>query len=341
MRRGMSTELAALLEPALRARRPLLDAPGLTALRLFNGFVEGLPSLVVELYGRTLVLHDYADASAGDEPRIRAALAIVQRHVPEIAAAVWKRRSSNDPARRNGTLLLGTEQELTRRIRENGVQYAVALTMHRDTSFYVDTRGLRAWAQAELGGRRVLNTFAYTGSLGVAARAAGAMVVHTDLDRRYLTVAKDSYALNGWPVHRPDFRTGDFFEVVGQLKREDALFDCVFLDPPFFSVTDRGRVDLETSVARLVNKVRPLLADGGHLAVVNNALYLSGADYLATIRSLCADGYLTLVELLPVPDDTAGYPETRRGAPPADPAPFNHATKIVLLRAKRKDGRRF
>jgi len=118
--------------------------------------------------------------------------------------------------------------------------------MNRDTSFYPDTRNLRAWVKETLRGKHVLNTFAYTGTLGVAARAAGAAsVIHTDLNRRFLTVAKDSYAMNGWPVVKTDFKAGDFFDVVGQLKRDDRLFDCVFVDPPFLSVTPKGRVNLE------------------------------------------------------------------------------------------------
>jgi 23S rRNA (cytosine1962-C5)-methyltransferase len=336
----MNTALAPLLDAALAARAPLLDGRFDAAVRLFNGFTEGLPTLVVDLYGRTLVLHDYAASDRGDEPLVREAVEFIQKKLPAVTSAVWKVRSAAALERRHGVILLGTEKTLARRIREHGVWYAVNLTLSRDATFYVDTRPLRLWAKAHLGGKRVLNTFAYTGSLGVAARAVGALVQHTDLSRRFLTVAKDSYALNGFPVHKADFRTGDFFDVASQLKREDALFDCVFVDPPFFSVTDKGRVDLETSVNRLVNKVRPLVADGGHLALVNNALYLPGADFMRSVEALCADGYLSVAERLNVPDDTTGYPSTRQGTPVADPAPFNHSTKIVILNVRRKDGRR-
>ena len=37
--------------------------------------------------------------------------------------------------------------------------------------------------------------------------------------------------------------------------------------------------------------------------------------------------------------DFTGYPETILGAPPVDPAPFNHSTKIALLGVKRKRGK--
>lgn len=335
----MSSALEALLVPALAARAPLLDARHEAAVRLFNGFTEGHPTLVLDLLARTLVVHDYAQGPRGDEAQARAALAIVQAALPFITCAVWKRRHSKNQEERNGSYLLGTEKDVARKVKEDGTWYAVAPTINRDSGFYVDTRPLRAWAKANLAGKRVLNTFAYTGSLGVAARAAGAEVIHTDLNRRFLTVAKDSYSMNGWPIRKLDFRTGDFFEVCGRLKGEDQLFDCVFVDPPFFSVTEKGRVNLEESVQQVLNKVRPLVAHGGALVSVNNALFLPGTQYMEALQEMCAPGYMSIEQTLAVPEDTTGYPSTKKGAAPVDPAPFNHATKMVVLRVTRKDGR--
>lgn len=325
---------------AVDARAPLLDPAYEGALRLFNGFTEGLPELALDLYGRSLVVHDYSGPS-GDEQAARAAAEAVRARLPEIRCALWKVRESPSAEARNGRMLFGEREGLERRVKEDGVWYALALDLNRDASLYLDTRNLRAWAKAKLAGKKVLNTFAYTGSLGVAARAAPAsQVVHVDLNKSFLTVAKDSYALNGFPVKRSDFRASDFFEAVGRLKKEQALFDCVFLDPPFFSQTRAGRVDLEAEASRLVNKARPLVGDGGALVVVNNALFVSGAEWSEQLQALCAGGYLTLEERIPVPDDFVGFPATREGNPPAEPAPFNHSTKIAVLRVSRKDGRR-
>ena len=161
-------------------------------------------------------------------------------------------------------------------------------------------------------------------------------VVHLDLSRKFLNVAKTSYTLNGFPIDKKDFISGDFFPVVSRLKRTGALFDCVFLDPPFFSTTDKGTIDLAAEGVRLINKVRPLIADGGWLVSINNSLYLSGGEYLAMLEELCADGYLRMERLIPVPEDFTGYPKTRVGEFVTDPAPFNHPTKIAMLRVKRK-----
>jgi 23S rRNA (cytosine1962-C5)-methyltransferase len=335
------SSLATLLPACIDARASLLDEKHLSGCRLFNGFVEGLPTLALDLYGTTLVIYDHSSAKTGDEALAKEALELTKQKLPFITTALWKVRSSDNTELRNGVMLLGEEKQLCRRIVEDGVSYALALRLNRDASLYLDTRGLRAWAKANLGGKRVLNTFAYTASLGVAAKAGGATeVLNTDLNNAFLTVGRDSWSMNKWIVKRPEFRPGDFFDVVGQLKRERRTFDCVFVDPPLFSVTEQGRVDLVADMERLLNKVRPLIAHDGYLVAVNNAVFVPGSDFQAVIERMCSDGFLTLETRVDAPVDFVGTEATRRGQAPASPAPFNHSTKMAVLRVTRKDGKR-
>ena len=331
--------LSDLLATALAPRTALLAEPHEGVVRLFNGFLEGQPSLVAEVYADTLVLLNYAEPAEAGEAAVEEAQCFYLGQLPWLRAVVVKSRytTPSDPRfTRNGIVTHGDAP--ARSVREHGVRYAIDLLLNQDTSFYPDTRLLRRWALDHLAGARVLNTFAYTGSLGVAALAAGAKrVVQLDRTRAFLELARASHALNGHETGIDTFWAGDFFAAVSRLKRDRALFDCIFLDPPFFSTSAQGTVNLVTEGRRLINKVRPLLADGGRLVAVNNALFLPGADYLHSLEDLCADGYLSIEELIAVPEDCTGYPATRVRALPADPAPFNHATKIAILRAKRKD----
>lgn len=319
--------ISARLEAAIAARRHLFEPRHEAAFRLFNGFREGWAEVAIDLYGRTLVIHDYS----GDDEAIRLIAAVCRRELPWIGAMLRKTRGAEEAGARRGRWLDETAPD--RRVREDGVWYALDLQTNRDAGLYLDTRLLRMWAHRNLGGRRVLNTFAYTGSLGVAAMAGGATrVVHLDLKREFLNIAKTSYTLNGFPIDRSDFVTADFWPAVSRLIRAGEQFDCVFLDPPIFATTRHGVVDVERNYARLVNKVRPLIADNGRLVAVNNGVYVSGAEYQATLESLCVDGYLQIEELIPVGEDF-----TLGDAPPiVDPAPFNHSTKIAVLRVKRK-----
>ena len=332
---GEAPSIMALLEEAAKARAQLFDPGHTGALRLFNGFTEGCPDLVVDLYGTTAVLHDYAGTPERGGDLVRSAQAFLQARLPWLRSGIVKIRNSPSAEERRGRLLFGGAPDT--KVQEYGVWYALDLCMNRDTSLYLDTRQLRRWAIQNLSGRSVLNAFAYTGSLGVAALAGGASrAVQLDLNRSFLNLAKTSYALNGFPVHKADFLIGDFWVQVNRLKRAGEDFDCVFLDPPFFTSGPRGVVDLNRDSSRLINKVRPLVRDGGWLVAVNNALYVSGKEYLELLEGLCADGYLKIADLIPVPEDFTGYPETRVGEPVTDPAPFNHSTKIAILEVKRK-----
>ena len=330
---GMQT----LIERCMQSRAEYLEAPHTGAFRLFNGFLEGDPEIVADVYARTLVLYNYANPPASAQARLRIFQDWALRALPWLRAVIMKTRHAAE-AQRCGLLVHGASPD--RKVREHGVWYAVDLMLNLDSSLYLDTRHLRAWAIHNLAGKKVLNTFAYTGSLGVAARAAGAaQVIHTDLNRRFLNLAIDSYALNGFAVDRADFLTGDFWVVINRLKREGRLFDCVFVDPPFFSVTSAGKVDLVSQSSRVINKVRPLVGHDGYLVVINNALFAPGAAFMNMLEDLCSDGYLSIQEIIPAPPDFTGFPDTRSAQPPVDPAPFNHSTKIVILRARRKDER--
>ena len=327
--------LSNLLEKAIADRLELFDARHETAFRLFNGFTEGNVALAVDLYAATAVLHNYADPPQQGLPLVQEAQEILRAQLPWLRAGVLKIRNSSHADDRQGRLLFGEAPDS--RVREDGVWYAIDVCLNRDASLYLDTRNLRQWARRQLQGKTVLNTFAYTGSLGVAAQAGGATrVVHLERNRKYLNVAKTSYTLNGFAIRKSDFLVGDFWSEVSRLKRSGIGFDCVFLDPPLFSQTSKGVVDLVHESARVINKVRPLINDGGYLVTINNAMYVSGREYMEILERLCEDGYLSVKELIPVPADFIGYSAAQVGEVIADPAPFNHATKIAVLGVRRK-----
>ena len=329
-------QFALTLKRALEARAHLFDPRHETAFRLFNGFTEGEPDLVVDLYASTLLIHNYADDPTEGRRMAEGAAQFLRDKLSWLRAGIIKTRNAASQQERRGQLLFGEKSDT--KIKEHGVWYSVDLTMNRDASFYLDTRNLRKWLIENMRDKTVLNTFAYTGSLGVAALAGRAKrVVQHDLNRQFLNIAKTSYTLNGFPTHfvrKQDFIAADFFTLAAKLKRTGETFDCVIIDPPFFSTTSKGKVDQVYESARLINKVRPLINDGGILVAINNALYVSGEEYMQTLEALCKDGYLKVRELVPVPEDFIGYHKI--GGPITDPAPFNHSTKIAILDVKRK-----
>ncbi len=320
--------LEQLLSAALERRQALMQSDPLHrgAWRFFNGFTEGCGELAIDLMGRTAVVQDYGKEGL-NEDFIRDFLL---KNLDFLQAILLKKRNSQAEKERNGKLIYGEKTDTF--IVEHNVRYAIDLMMNHDNGFYSDTRLLRKYLLENMQNKSVLNTFAYTGSLGVAAAAGrAARVLQTDLSNKFLQIAYRSASLNGLTFTKKNFKFGDFFPITAALRKEQARFDCVIVDPPFFSRTGKGLIDQANNPLGVINKVRPLVAENGILIAVNNALYLSGSDYIKSLESICRDGYLAIEKFIDIPEDFCC--KTESSAPyPADPAPFNHPTKIAVLR---------
>jgi 23S rRNA (cytosine1962-C5)-methyltransferase len=329
-------ELMQQIQKAVELRLGLKPLEPEGALRLFNGFIESEIDLVIDRYAKTLVFFNHADPPES----LAGALEDIQKYLlsvlPDIECILVKTRRLPNPDDQRGLVTFGKNPAGC--IKENGIHYALDLRLNQDASFYLDTRNLRSWLKDHGAGWQVLNCFAYTGSLGAAAIAGGASrVAQLDLSGRFLSVAKRTYQLNGYPIAEKDFLAGDFFRLTSHLRRAGEKFDCVILDAPFFSSGTGAAIHTQQDTSRLINKVRPLVKNGGFLVAINNALFLSGQEYLAAIEELGQDGCLEISEILSVPEDVTGFPQTHIRRPPSDPTPFNHPTKIAILRVKNKN----
>ncbi|MBQ6519426.1 MAG: class I SAM-dependent methyltransferase [Anaerolineaceae bacterium] len=316
-----------LLLTAFKKRETLSEAPDTTAYRLFNGYCEGCPEFSIDRYGSTAVILWTGKHVQPDSEILNMLKGLCLDSLSGISSVLLKNRYAVDPAEKKGILLAGDAP--AHRIREWGTDYVINLQLNKDCGFYLDSALLRRWLLKNAAGKRVLNTFAYTGSLGDAAEAGGAKAVtQTDLNRNYLSARHKTQ----------EYLFGDFFHVTAALRRSDRLFDMIILDPPFFASAGRSaKVDQARNAAALVNKVRPLAAHEGKIILLNNALFLSGRDFLAQIEPLCGE-WLSIAEQIPVPDSFLGFDPVSPDAYPADPAPFNHPTKILVLDVRRKDG---
>ena len=85
---GIDQTTLSLIAAAVDARTALMGEPHDSATRLFNGFYEGAPELVLDLYARTLVIHDFASVNPTNASRVAHILDAVMGKLPWIKAAV-------------------------------------------------------------------------------------------------------------------------------------------------------------------------------------------------------------------------------------------------------------
>lgn len=270
------------LDLAVHARYRLLrlhDAPEpTTALRLFNHAGDGDEGLAVDLYGEHLVAHLYNDAIVSREPSVIDALsALAARHG---CAGIYVKRhpvqKSNivDPRDERfapPTPVWGAAAPSPLIVHEHGMPLEVSLSEGLRTGVFLDQRDNRARVRAMSRDLRVLNLFAYTGGFSVAALLGGASAaVCVDVSAAALAWAQRNVArIDASDRHRA--LRSDVFEAIDRLARAKELFGVIVLDPPSFSTTRGGRLEVKRDYAKLVSAALSVLEpDGRVLACINH-----------------------------------------------------------------------
>ena len=236
--------LAASCARAVKARRRF-DIPS-DAMRLVHGESDGLPGLIVDRYGDTLVAQFL---SAGAE-RWKAVLAdalladtglskLYERSDTNARALEGLQPASGWLRDAPGQSAAGAGTEIA--IREHDWKFTVDIATGHKTGFYLDQRDSRHKFAAHvrrLGLRRVLNCYCYTGGFTVAALAGGAAhVTSIDSSAPALQRAVDHVARNGFDAAHTEFLDADVNASLRRFIDQGRTFDAIVLDPPKLSPT--------------------------------------------------------------------------------------------------------
>jgi len=282
--------LAELLAAALEVRTDLLSrlhAEGTDAYRLFHGTVEGRPGLTADRYGNLLLVQSFHESLAPED--LAALENFYAKALPGLTPIYNDRSHSNSRIAND----LPPEQLASalqpRQVHELGVTYIVrARHEGQDPWLFLDLRAGRRRVMRDAPGRSLLNLFAYTCGVGIAAaKAEASFVMNVDFAESSLAVGRENARLNDLPI-RPRFIKSDAFAALRQLagigqpewvrgKRMPAFpklkpqqFDLVFLDPPRYAKSPFGVVDLINDYPALFKPALLCTAEGGTLYCSNN-----------------------------------------------------------------------
>ncbi|MEJ5999391.1 class I SAM-dependent rRNA methyltransferase [Paucibacter soli] len=220
---------------AVRQRLPIAS----DAVRLLHGEADGLPGLVVDRYGDTLVAQF---GTAGTErwkqqiaDQLLAATGLTRLYERSDASV----RQLEGLEAQTGWLRGSGETELV--IREHAWQLSLDVAEGHKTGYYLDQRDNRkrfADTVRQYGCREVLNCFSYTGGFSVAALAGGAAsVISVDSSGPALARAERHVALNGFDAARHQALDADVNHTLRAYLAEGRQFDAIVLDPPKFAPT--------------------------------------------------------------------------------------------------------
>ncbi len=221
------------VERAVALRAHLL--PTSDTVRLVHAESDGLPGVVIDRYGETVVLQ----LSSAGAMRWRDALAdaVMQAVKPN----TLYERSDADVLALEGLqvsvgLLRGTAPASPLLVYELGAMFEVDVPHGHKTGFYLDQRTNRARVREFAEKREVLDCFAYTGGFTVNALAGGAAkVTAIDSSGPALELLQRNVALNKLPAC--ECIEGDVFQLLRKLRDRARSFDLIVLDPPKFAPT--------------------------------------------------------------------------------------------------------
>jgi 23S rRNA (cytosine1962-C5)-methyltransferase len=236
------------------------------AFRLVNGEGDGLPGLTADVYGPYLVV---SVPGRGLLPLGRllaeAALALSSGELT-LRGAVVKVRGKDPQDRSAKEEVVGEEPPAKLVVHELGVPYEVHLKGALNVGLFTDMREHRRNIARFTAGRRVLNTFSYTGALTVAAaRAGAAAVTSVDLSGGVLAWARENLRLSGLDPEDSRFRfeVSDVRRFLERCRADAVAFDTIIFDPPTVSAARASQWSMKRDYPDLIALGARLLPPGG------------------------------------------------------------------------------
>jgi 23S rRNA (cytosine1962-C5)-methyltransferase len=167
---------------------------------------------------------------------------------------------------------------------EQGLQFSLAFTSKQNIGFFLDMSTGRQWLRDRAANKRILNLFAYTCSLSVAAIAGGArQVVNVDMSRGALTVGRKNHQLNqhAQKLKRDiQFMPYDIFRSWRAITKKGP-YDIIIVDPPS---RQKGSFIADKDYVRVVRRLEALMPEGGEVLLCLNAPEL-GESFLHDLMS--------------------------------------------------------
>ncbi len=225
--------------------------------RLIHGEGDGLPGLIIDLYDTAAIIQTHTEGMQKITGYLVEALKTIYGNKLDV---VFDKSGDTLGKKRltpfDNKFLFGSLEEKI--AIENDIRFNVNWVEGQKTGFFIDQRENRKLLETYSAGKRVLNTFSYSGGFSMYALKGGAAHVHSvDSSKKAAEMAGKNAQLNGFEDRHTFFAE----DVFNYFKKNEETYDIVILDPPAFakhlSAVDNAMVgyrNLNTEGIKKVNK---------------------------------------------------------------------------------------
>jgi 23S rRNA (cytosine1962-C5)-methyltransferase len=311
-----SAQLMDLVEASLGRRAALLTEPEPSACRLMHDRADGIDGLVIEKLADVLIIQRHEGRCELSERQLRDVAEHVRARVG--ARAVYFKDFVRDRAEldraadarhRDARPWLGEPVEPVLTVAEADLRLLVRPYDGFSVGLFLEHRANRQRVRLMAAGRRVLNTFSYTGGFSVAAARGGAIsVASVDVSRRYLSWSRENFAANTIELEPHRFYCSDIFDFYHRARRSGLRYDLIILDPPSFARLRRPKrtFELAKQLERLVAEGVELLDPGGIVLLAVNHRGIARDRLVGALEGAGGSLRCRLLEMPEPPPDFAG-----------------------------------
>ncbi|SDN28731.1 23S rRNA (cytosine1962-C5)-methyltransferase [Fictibacillus solisalsi] len=222
------------IKAAFESRQRFFDDPNTTAFRVFNGEGDGIGGLTIDYFDGYYVINWYSEGIYQFKGEVLQSLQMVADYK---GVYEKKRFAEKGSYIEDDDFVAGERAQFPLIVKENGIHFATYLNESAMVGVFLDQRDVRkAIRDKYANGKKVLNTFSYTGAFSVAAALGGAeKTTSVDLANRSRSKTQEQFTINGLDYEAHDIIVEDVFHYFKYAVRKKLLFDLVILDPPSFA----------------------------------------------------------------------------------------------------------
>lgn len=221
----------AKLNRALFLRQSQVITSRTNVYRLVHAEGDFLPGLIIDVYGNVAVAQILIKGIEKRKALLQEAL-----YALGFENVYVKAKSSShvleDIEAQSGWL--SGEAPSPIKVLEHNLQFEVDFIEGQKTGFFIDQRENRQLLRHLSQGKKVLNTFSYTGGFSIYALSGGATEVHSvDISADALAICDKNVELNFPHTENHKSITADCFDFLKDMPENE--YDIIVLDPPAFA----------------------------------------------------------------------------------------------------------
>lgn len=229
--------------------------------RLIHGEGDLLPGLIVDYYKGTAVIQAH---NIGMYRHVHEIGEAIRETLGDKVSAVYDKSAETLP---KNTSMEGNKwlwgQPKTDLVQEYGATYKIDWEKGQKTGFFIDQRENRKLLASLASGKKILNTFCYSGGFSVLALLEGAAEVHSvDISPKAIELTEENIALNPSIKGKHESKVADVVKYIREIGED---YDIIVLDPPAFAKNIKARHNAVQAYKRLNLEALKKIKSGGIL----------------------------------------------------------------------------